>query len=240
LIRTTLVLPALAVLVLTGCESTQDKSARLRKDAKFALKQSVRLVDHQTGLVAITSDAVLATKDRGAVVVTVRNKENRPLARLPIGISVLDRNGQKLFTNEVPGMQQSLIEIPVLAPGQSLSWVNDQLNIGGTHPGRVKAIVGDPKKRPVSVPKLAVSAPKLVIDPVSGVESVGQVSNASKITQLNLVVFGVARKGGKVVAAGRALVPKLDAGKSAKFSIFWVGNPKGAQVEVSAPPTVLG
>lgn len=239
MIRRLSVVGAVLLLVLAGCESSQDKSARLKKLAKTSIKEKGTVVSRQSALVSIVSDSVVATKDRGAVVVTIRNKVAHPVANLPITFMVLDRKGRKLFGNDGSGLQQSLIEVPLIEPGKSISWVNDQLSFGGTLPGKLEAVVGDPKKHPISIPKLILSKTKLFTDPVSGVEAEGRVTNQSRVPQVNLVIYGVARRAGKVVAAGRAIVPKVAPGKTARFSIFWVGDPHHAQLEVSAPPTVL-
>ncbi len=52
-------------------------------------------------------------------------------------------------------------------------------------------------------------------------------------------MLGVARRGGRIVAAGRAIVPLVKPGKKAKFNLFFIGNPKGARVTLSAPPTTF-
>jgi hypothetical protein len=41
------------------------------------------------------------------------------------------------------------------------------------------------------------------------------------------------------VAAGRAVLPELAPGASIPFQIFFVGDPRGARVELTVPPTVL-
>jgi len=55
------------------------------------------------------------------------------------------------------------------------------------------------------------------------------------------VISCVARRGGRVVAAGRAIVDRLGAKgtKPQLFRIFFIGNPKGAKLTLFAPPTVL-
>ena len=68
---------------------------------------------------------------------------------------------------------------------------------------------------------------------------VGTVTNRSDVEQLRLVVFVVGRKGGKVVSAGRAIVEKLAPGKTANVSAFPIGDPTGAELTASAPPTVV-
>jgi hypothetical protein len=53
-------------------------------------------------------------------------------------------------------------------------------------------------------------------------------------------VYGLARRGGRIVAAGRAVLPEVAANASAPFQAFLVGAPQGATLEASAPPTTLG
>jgi hypothetical protein len=49
----------------------------------------------------------------------------------------------------------------------------------------------------------------------------------------------VGTKGRKVVAAGRGVVAKLKPNKAARYSVFFIGNPKGANLEISATPTLF-
>jgi hypothetical protein len=67
----------------------------------------------------------------------------------------------------------------------------------------------------------------------------GSVANQSALAQADLTVYAVARRAGKVVAAGRAVLPEVAAGTSVPFQIYFVGNPGGAHIEVSAPATTL-
>ena len=91
---------------------------------------------------------------------------------------------------------------------------------------------------PRALPQIDVSNLKVEGDPSSGLAVVGDVVNRSQVEQRRLVVFVVGRQGAKVVAAGRAIVPKLGPGAKAHFSAFPIGNPTGARLEASAPPTV--
>ena len=56
-----------------------------------------------------------------------------------------------------------------------------------------------------------------------------------------MTIFGVARHGSKIVAAGRGIVDRIPpaGGKPTPFSVFFIGNPKGAKLSFAAPPTVL-
>ena len=117
--------------------------------------------------------------------------------------------------------------------------MNDQLQPNG-EPKSVKVTVGVPAEpAPGQIPELAVSPPQLHEDS-SGIEVEGSVTNKSQIDQTDLVIFAVARSGGKVVAAGRGQVKKLKVGTApGRYNIFFIGDPRGADVSVKAPPSVL-
>ena len=67
------------------------------------------------------------------------------------------------------------------------------------------------------------------------------VVNRSAVDQRELVVYALARRGGKVVAAGRAVLPQAaGSGSSTRFQLFLVGDPTGARLEFEPPPTLLG
>jgi hypothetical protein len=68
----------------------------------------------------------------------------------------------------------------------------------------------------------------------------GTVRNDSSVTQQNLVVYVLARRGGQIVAAGRAVLPEVGAGAALPFQAFLQGDPSGARLEASAPATTLG
>ncbi len=86
---------------------------------------------------------------------------------------------------------------------------------------------------------MAVSGLKVTGDASGSLSIVGTVANQSTVAQKRLVVFVVARKAGKVVAAGRAIVDQLAPGKSTQFSVFPIGDPHGAELSAAAPPTVV-
>jgi len=88
------------------------------------------------------------------------------------------------------------------------------------------------------LPTLATSAVRL--DRQAGVSVLsGHLVNNSEKAQSKVPVFAVAVRGGRVVAAGRAVVDALAgrAGASAPFQIFLVGDPTGAGIELTAVAT---
>jgi hypothetical protein len=86
-------------------------------------------------------------------------------------------------------------------------------------------------------PRVSVGGVHTFADPTNGVGVEGTVTNSSKVAQQKLVVYVVARRGGRIVAAGRAVLPEVPAARGTPFQVFCIGSPQGAQLEASAPPT---
>ena len=174
-----------------------------------------------------------------AVVATLRNRSRRALTHVPITIDVRGKGGKSVFRNDAPGLEPTLVGIPVLLPGQKFDWVNDQVQ-APERPRGVKVKVGAGRAVDASdLPHVTLTRPRLQADPVSGTAATGFAANRSKVELRKLVVFAVARKGSKVVAAGRAQINRLLPGKRGRYSVFFIGDPRGARVSVSAPPTRL-
>ena len=240
--RWTVALLALAVLatLTAGCESSQEKSARLAARGKQAFTATGLHIGRRNGDVKVEQTAVLKDANGAAAVVVVTNRTSSGMANVPLGINVLGKGGRTLFRNNAPGLEPSLVGVAALPARQTIAWVNDQVTVADA-PTSVRAIVGA-AHTPLSSkpPKIEVSAPELSVDPVSGIEAEGKVTNSSQVDQRNLVLFCVAWHGRRIVAAGRGQIQRLVAGKTAKYHIFFIGNPRGARLSVQAPPTVLG
>ena len=95
-------------------------------------------------------------------------------------------------------------------------------------------------KVPARLPSFAISGVAVESDSGS-VFAKGTIVNRSQVAQKRLTIFSVARKGATVVAAGRGIVDTLPpaGAKPTRFTVFFIGNPKGAKLSFSAPPTVL-
>jgi hypothetical protein len=229
---------AAALLLLAGCESTIDQAKKIAKNGKVAFEQhglTVTAIDRQ---IRVVRTAVISDASGTAVVVELRNSGPRAIIDAPIAINVSDREGRSIFRNNLPGLEEDLDHVPLLLPGQVFDWVNDQVLPNGT-PARVAARVGTGPHAPASLPKIEVSGVTLTDDPVSGYAASGHVFNASHLPQVNLVLFAIARRAGRIVAAGRAILPRLAPDKSAIFHAYFTGNPNRAQLSVLAPPSVL-
>jgi hypothetical protein len=232
-------LALLCALPLAGCESTQDKSRRIAREGRHKLAQAKGLeVKRQNPAVKIVSTATLTDENGTAVVVRMRNVGKTALAALPVAVEVDDAAGKSLYSNSTPGLETSLVQASMLGRGDELWWVNDQV-AAASKPAKVKALVGDAKPAAGPAPKITLTGVHVSVDPVDGVAVKGQAVNHSKIDQRKLVIYAVAQKGKRVVAAGRAIIERLRPGKPAHFTIFFIGDPRGARLTLAAPPTNL-
>jgi hypothetical protein len=234
-----LLLVAGAALLLAACESTQDKSARLAEEAEGLERQRGLVIRKRSKVVRVGRRAVLNDKNGTAVVLELRNTSRRTLARVPVAIDV--RNGRRsVFKNDDAGLEPSLVGVPVLMPGQRFLWVHDQVLATGRGKS-VRAEVGVERgKPPRRLPQIRITPPKLEVDPTSGILAVGKLENRSRVLQRNIVVHAVARRGERIVAAGRAAIEKLKPGARATYQVFFIGDPRGARITLTAPPTTFG
>jgi hypothetical protein len=232
----TLTLPALALAIgSTGCESTQEKSATLERRAKherLAL-QGVSVSTQSPHVHLIATEVVHGTQG-SAVIVRLRDTARTPIVGAAIAIAVRDAKGKTIYQNNAPGEDQSLTKV-TLQPGVEGVWIDDQVHTEAA-PASASAKVGEGRRPSGPAPKLSVEGLHLSGEgSEAGAE--GSIKNQSANTQYNLVVFVLARKAGKVVAAGRAILPEVLPGASDTFQVYFVGDPSGATLQASAPPT---
>ncbi len=229
----------LVALALAGCETTAEKSARLERAAKHATAvQSGLLITHPSTDVKVLETAAVHGSEGAAAVVVLQNVSSRAQRDVPIAITVKNAGGQTLFQNNAPGLEAALVSVASLPAHGGLAWVDDQLPATGK-PTAVSAVIGQAPTVAGALPQIAVRGAHMIEDPSRGIGASARVSNRSRIAQQNLVVFAVARSGGRIVAAGRALVPELAAHSSAQAQVFFVGDPRGARLQLSAPPTTF-
>ena len=224
---------------LSACTSTQDKSRELEAKGGSLLDEKGVSVARNAREVRVLSTDVIQDENGTAAIVKLRNVSKRTLWQLPVAIDVRAPRGRSVFRNDQPGLEPTLAHVPLLRPRATFTWVNDQVAAAGAARS-VEAKVGDGTPVQASrLPKVVLTKPRLQDDPVSGTAAVGLADNRSKVELRKLVVFAVARRGGRVVAAGRAQIPRLKPGKRARFQVFFIGDPRGARLELSAPPSRL-
>lgn len=229
------------VTTATGCETTAQKSARIGEElgpVKVEHGLKIKAVNKDVKVVAAT---VLSDDEGAAVVVEARNSSGTALADVPIAIDVLDAKGKSVYANDLPGLETALTAIPYVPAKGTAVWVNDQVLATGK-PEDVKVTIGAGGSAANGpVPKFTASAPKLEGDPYSGVVAGGNVENESGEKNDRVLIYAVARKGGKVVAAGRGAIEKVkEERKPLPYNVYFIGDPTGAAVEISLFPTLPG
>ncbi len=226
-------------IAVSACQSSQAKNAALAKRGATILKAEKGLEVNQTSnTVKVIDTAVLSDTNGAAVVVTLKNESSQALQDVPLAINVKDAKGKSVFKNDDPGLDPTLTSVPQMMPGQTVDWVNDQILATGT-PKSVDVKVGVSQDTlPPNPPQVEASSPKLKNDPYSGLQVEGTVTNDSSIQQVDLTLFAVARKGNQVVAAGRGGIKVIAPnGGTRPYHIYFIGDPKGAQVTVTVPPS---
>jgi hypothetical protein len=233
----------LGALALTGCESNIERSARLAKLAHHSMRvQTGLVVTRENPDVKVLATAVLHDENGTAAVVTLRNDSSKPLRDVPVAIALHGTRGETLYQNNVPGLSSALVSAPLLMPGQQFNWVDDQVQASGTlgalsvRVGEAPAAGGEPGGE---LPHINVQSVHLSEESASGPSAEGTVVNHSSVAQQELVVFAVGRRGGRIVAAGRAVLQNVSAHASASFQVFFIGSVAGARIEASAPPSTL-
>jgi hypothetical protein len=232
---------ALVALALAGCQTTAEKSAKLEKEARLHPVAAAHglSIARASSRVKIVRAIVLHSNEGAVAVVELRNTSPSALQSVPLALTVSDARGTKLYENNAAGLEAALVSVPSLPAHATLTWVDDQLpaSVAAT---AVTARVGEAPAVTGTLPRITVSSVHLVEDPTNGIGAAGTVRNPSGVTQGKLVLFGVARRAGRVVAAGRAVLPELGARSQLPFQIFFVGDPRGAQLQVSAPASTVG
>jgi len=228
----------LALVALSGCESTQEKSAKLEKTAHHTrLAERGLSVVKQSADVRVLGAVLIHGAEGAAAVVTLSNDSAHALRDLPIAITVKDAHGQTVYENNAPGLEAGLTSISSLPAHGAATWVDDQVPATGD-PATVTAIAGVSPTVSGALPQIEVAGVHPSEESGSATAA-GTVRNRSTVTQQALVVYVVARRAGRVVAAGRAILPEVAPGVSVPFQAFLVGAPHGA-LQASAPATTLG
>jgi hypothetical protein len=234
---------ALIALALTGCETSAEKSAKLEHEAKAhaATMPAAKglSIGRESAAVKVLATTVLHGSEGAAVAVTLRNTSGHALREVPIELTVKDAHGASVYTNAAPGIAHNLTTVSFLPAHGELTWVDDQLPAAaGTLSAAAK--LGEAPAAASATPAISTEGVKLFEEPTSGVGAEGNVVNRSAVAQRELVVYVLARRGGAIVAAGRGVVPLANAGAATRFQVFFVGNPQGAQLQASTPPTTFG
>ncbi|HEX3173842.1 MAG TPA: hypothetical protein VHQ43_06465 [Solirubrobacterales bacterium] len=234
-------LAALA-LGLSACQSTQDKSAELEKEGAGTLIAEKGLeIKKRNPDVEVVFKALLGNAEGNAVVVAVHNDSDADLVDVPILIDVRDAKGKTVYSNDIPGIEPALASISFIPANGNAEWVDDQVfTTGKPKSVDVKVGAGGSTFRG-EMPAIEVSQPHLEGDPVSGISATGTVVNRTGSDQGRLLLYVVARRGDEVVAAGRGAIEHLKPEtKALKYTVFFIGDPSGAELKLTELPTLSG
>ncbi len=221
---------------VAGCSSTEQESARIGREARQLSAAPGALTLGATNRAVRVSDVtLLSSAGRTAVAAKLTNISSRPQANLPLALTVTGKDSKVLYSNSVTGLEASLQHLGVLRAHQSAWWVDDQV-LTSQPASRAKLRVGTGSSHAHSArATLATSVVK--VSQQSGLSVLGaSVTNHSATAQGNVAVFAVAFRGGRVEAAGRAVVAALGAHASTSVQVFLVGDPAGAKIELGAVP----
>jgi hypothetical protein len=118
--RRSRLLPLLALaaaIVLGGCETTAEKSAKLERAARHPkLRQRGLSISRQSTQVRVLETAVLHSSEGAAATVRLQNRSGHALRAVPLAIAVEDASGRTVFQNDAPGLEAALVSVPSLAP----------------------------------------------------------------------------------------------------------------------------
>lgn len=228
-------------LVATGCESTQDKSAKIAAELGPVAQEKGLQISKESKDVRVADTTLLTDANGSAVVVEVSNDSAEDLVDVPILIDVLDAKGESVYRNDIPGIEPALAAIPLVPAGGETVWVHDQVLATGK-PASVEVRIGASEATfSGEQPAVSVTEPKLEGDPYTGVAAGGEALNESGADLDRLLLYGVAREGNRIVAAGRGAIEPLKAnGKDVAYNIYFIGDPRGADVTVTQFPALPG
>ena len=229
-------------VTLAACESTESESAKIDREAAAARESEPGALKLGAPNRAVRASQVtlLDTSGRKAVAVRLTSTAAREQIDVPVLVEVTGEGGKLVYSNQFGGSEAALQHIARLPSHGSAWWVNDAV-LANQAVSKVRVRVGTGAAPPRSrrpAPLIGVRATRVVRKP--GASSVGGVLvNRSTRRQRKVPVFAVALRGGKVVAAGRAIVAVLrrGPGASAPFQIALVGDATGAKVELTAVAT---
>src|SRR5437588_596891 len=88
------------------------------------------------------------------------------------------------------------------------------------------------RKTPQSPPCSWLRRPIPARSPAIGAGASATLANGSAAAEHAVVVYAIARRAGRVVAAGHAVIAEVAAGRSAGVQVSFSGDPRGARIEL--------
>ena len=228
----------LIVLGASGCETTQQQSAKIARTLghQSAIAGTTRLGAANRD-VRIEQAVLLTAAGQSAVALKLTNTSTRTQTDFPVLIEVLDAKGSAVYRNNTSGIEPSIQEFALLAPHATAWWVDNEVLASGGVPKTATGQLGAATApAPGAVPSITTEAVS-ASDSFPGPHVSVTVRNRSTIAQRQLPVYAVARRGGRVVGAGRGIIPSLAPGAGAQVQVPMVGSVSESTISLTVPPT---
>ena len=233
------IIAGVGLAVLTGCSTTQQEAARVQiNSARIRASQVPLRFSGQSTQIAVTSIRLIALPRvaRSAIVVMLRNRGVSSVSDLPVLVGVSLRPGHRVSLNQNTA-DYFQNHVPAIGAHAALSFV---LTVHRRLPGTAVPFARIGASATVDVP---TGNPLPAVQVTSFRQGHGTakvtVRNLSSVPQFQLPVYAVARRRGRSVAAGQALIGELDGGASAQLDLSLIGNLAGATLSLQAPPTIF-
>jgi hypothetical protein len=228
----------LIVLGASGCETTQEQSAKIARTLghQSAIAGTTRLgADNRD--VRIEQEVLLTAAGQSAVALKLTNTSTQTQTDFPVLIEVLDAKGSAVYRNNTSGIEPSIQQFALLAPHATAWWVDNEVLASGGVPKTATGQLGAATApAPSAIPSITTEAVS-ASDSFPGPHVSVTVRDRSTIAQRQLPVYAVALRGGRVVGAGRGIIPSLAPGAAAQVQIPIVGSVSESTISLAVPPT---
>jgi hypothetical protein len=237
-LRRALVVVGCGALAVTAsaCESTESESARIGREGSAEKAADTLKLGAVNRGVRVSDVTLLSGGGRKAVAVKLTSTSSQAQREVPLLVNVTGAAGKLVYSNAT-GAELLLQRVTLLPAKTSLWWVDDEvLTTGAASAATVKVGTGRNVHASARASALSATAASAAQQTGSGTVS-GLLANHTGKAQSSVPVFAVALRGGKVVAAGRAVVAAAPAaGAAVSFEIPLVGDAAGAKLELAALP----
>jgi hypothetical protein len=223
-----------------GCETTQERSAKiaLRLGHQNAIASTTKLGAVNRD-VRVSETALLSSGGETAVALELTNTGSQAQTDFPVLVDVVDAQGRSVYRNDTKGIEPSIQQLALLPAHATAWWVDNDLLASGGVPKTVSATIGaSTQSAPATVPAITTKDIR-ASNSFPGPHVSVIVENRSAIAQTQLPIYAVALSGGRVVGAGRGIVPGLAAGASTQVQVPMVGTVNGSTISLTVPPTSL-
>jgi hypothetical protein len=238
-LRRALVVVGCGALAVTAsaCQSTESESAKIAREGGAAEVTSTLKLGRANREVRVSDVTLLSGGGRKAVAVKLSSSSLQAQREVPLLVTVTGSGGKVVYSNAT-GAEGLLSHVTLIPAHADVWWVDDEvLTPGSASAATVR--VGTGQRSLPGAHAVGLSATATHVAAQAGTTTVsGLLANHTGKAQSSVPVFAVALRGGKVVAAGRAVVASVPVPASAapSFELPLVGDATGAKIELTALP----